>query len=107
MVLPSSLRLTASAVTIPNRRTTYTITWHLIATVAQHLESEIVAQRQRLEELKTDHSETSADRREATKARAEVECLVRDAELSGRESSPYPANFSCTPAWILMATPLR
>ena len=39
--------------------------------------------RQRLELLAIDHRQASADRREATKARTQVECLITDAEDAG------------------------
>ena len=51
----------------------------------QDLEATLVAQKQRLEMLKIEHRETSGERREATKAKAEVECIVTDAEDAGSE----------------------
>ncbi|KAL8278388.1 hypothetical protein RQP46_009280 [Phenoliferia psychrophenolica] len=43
--------------------------------------------RQRLEILGIEHRQASADRREATKAKAQVECLVSDAEDAGKKGS--------------------
>lgn len=42
--------------------------------------------RQRLEILSIDHRQASSDRREATKAKAQVECIVSDAEDAGSTS---------------------
>jgi structural maintenance of chromosome 3 (chondroitin sulfate proteoglycan 6) len=49
------------------------------------LETAISIQRQRLAILAIDHRQSSADRREADKAKAQVECIVRDAEDAGKK----------------------
>lgn len=53
----------------------------------QELEETLDAHRQRLELLKIDHRETSSERRDATKLKSEVECIVQDAEDAGSESA--------------------
>lgn len=49
------------------------------------LDTNIATQKQRLEILRIDHRQSSADRRDATKAKAQIECVVRDAEDAGKQ----------------------
>ncbi|GAA5841478.1 hypothetical protein JCM11251_007154 [Rhodosporidiobolus azoricus] len=48
--------------------------------------SRLAAHREKLDELKTEHRETSGERRDVVKARTQVECLVRDAEEAGKKA---------------------
>ncbi|KAI5476815.1 chromosome segregation protein, SudA [Pseudohyphozyma bogoriensis] len=48
------------------------------------LDATLAAHRQRLEILSIEHRQTSGERREAVKAKAEVECFIRDAEEEGK-----------------------
>lgn len=51
------------------------------------LDAAISSHKQRLELLALEHSQSSADRRDAVEAKAEAECIVRDVEEAGRESA--------------------
>lgn len=44
-----------------------------------------MSEKQALELLTIEHRQSSADRRDAVKAKAQVECIVQDAEEAGRE----------------------
>ncbi|KAK4703751.1 structural maintenance of chromosome 3 (chondroitin sulfate proteoglycan 6), partial [Phenoliferia sp. Uapishka_3] len=50
--------------------------------------------KQRLELLSIDHRQASSDRREATKAKAQIECLVSDAEESSKKGSDRIAEYT-------------
>ncbi|KAM0746239.1 structural maintenance of chromosome protein 3 [Meredithblackwellia eburnea MCA 4105] len=54
--------------------------------MAEH-DATLASHRQKLELLGIEHRQASADRREATKAKAQVECLVQDAEDAGKKGS--------------------
>lgn len=60
------------------------------------LDAAISSHKQRLELLALEHSQSSADRRDAVEAKAEVECIVRDAEEAGRKSPSYSLS-PCSP----------
>ena len=67
---------------------------------SQELETLIDSQRQRLAILQLDNRQASADRREAVKVKAQVECIVRDTE----ESSSTYSEPSSRERWLIQCT---
>lgn len=60
---------------------------------AQELDATIDSHKQRLEILAIEHRQSSAERRDAAKAKAQVECLVRDAEEAGSACTSLPVHW--------------
>ncbi|GAA5970675.1 hypothetical protein JCM11641_007396 [Rhodosporidiobolus odoratus] len=51
------------------------------------INARLEANREQLDELKTEHREASGERRDLVKARTQVDCLVRDAEEAGKKAT--------------------